>query len=206
MNVRRIATWTVSIVLALAVMAFLAFLYFIPPFTLQPPKRSARRKQRRRRRSLTSRIRRPARSPSAASTSSRRQAAWDATSRRGPRGQWDQYLAGGAKTTFKGHGTFVSANLTPDPQTGLARRSDDEVKRVLRSGVSADGGRLLWYRAMPWAWFSNWTEEDRHAVVVYLRNINAVAHRIPPPSDQTSPFVDLAAIEQASGFDSGTKP
>ena len=48
---------------------------------------------------------------------------------------------------------------------------------------------------MPWGSYTNWTEEDRHAVVVYLRNINAVAHRIPPPSDQVLPFVDPAAIE-----------
>ena len=34
---------------------------------------------------------------------------------------------------------------------------------------------------MPWANFSNWTDEDRHAVVVYLRHIPAVRRQIPPP-------------------------
>jgi hypothetical protein len=125
----------------------------------------------------------------------------------GPRGpKWEQYLSGGSLASFKGHGTYVSANLTPDPQTGLARRSNDEVKRVLRSGVAADGGRLMWYRDMPWAWFSNWTEEDRHAVLVYLRNVKAVRDRIPPPADQDPVFVDPAAIEQTSGRDWGMKP
>lgn len=206
MNVRRIATWIGSIVLAAAAAAFLAFLYFIPPFTLQPPEAFS--------------------GPEAAAAPVLTRIADPRTRALAERGKyivstagcvgchvaagpegpkWDQYLAGGGLAAFKGHGTFVSANLTPDPRTGLARRSDEEVKRVLRSGVSADG-RVLWYRAMPWAWFSNWTEEDRYAVVVYLRNINAVPHRIPPPSDQTSPFVDPAAIEQASGFGSGTRP
>ena len=34
---------------------------------------------------------------------------------------------------------------------------------------------------MPWANFSNWTEEDRHAVVVYLRHLKPVRHQIPEP-------------------------
>ena len=70
------------------------------------------------------------------------------------------------------HGTFVSRNLTPDKETGLGRRTDDEVKRVLRSGVFPDG-HVVADTVMPWANFSNWTEEDRHAVVVYLRHLPA---------------------------------
>ena len=77
-------------------------------------------------------------------------------------------------------GTFVSRNLTPDPETGLTQRSDDEVKRVLRSGVFPDG-HVVPSSAMPWANFSNWTEEDRHAVVVYLRHLKPVRHKIPDP-------------------------
>ena len=46
-----------------------------------------------------------------------------------------KYLAGGALKFQTPHGTFVSRNLTPDKETGLARRTDDEVKRVLRSGT-----------------------------------------------------------------------
>ena len=78
--------------------------------------------------------------------------------------------------------------------------------RVLRSGISAEGGRQLWHRDMPWTWFSNWTEEDRHAVLVYLRNIKPVARPIPAPSSQSPAFLDDAAIEQASGIEAGTGP
>jgi hypothetical protein len=35
---------------------------------------------------------------------------------------------------------------------------------------------------MPWGAFSNWTEEDRRAVVVYLRHLPAVHHEIPEPT------------------------
>ena len=77
-------------------------------------------------------------------------------------------MAGGMKATFKDRGTYFGRNLTPDA-TGLASRTDEEIERVLRSGVFTDG-RLIVHRDMPWASFSNWTEEDRHAVVVCLRH------------------------------------
>jgi mono/diheme cytochrome c family protein len=92
---------------------------------------------------------------------------------------WTEYLAGGLKFSMKGVGTVVSRNLTPDPETGLARRSEAQVMRVLTSGVSPDGDRVFYPTFMPWADFSNWSEEDRYAVIVYLRHLNPVWHRIP---------------------------
>ena len=77
---------------------------------------------------------------------------------------------------------------------------------MLRSGVSADGGRQLWYRDMPWAWFANWTEEDRVAVLTYLRQIPAIAHKIPPPSSDAVMTYDSAAIEEASTVNAGITP
>jgi Cytochrome c len=206
-NIRRIAKWTVGLVLVAAALGFLAFLYFIPPFTVAPPEAFI--------------------APEAAGAQALDSIADAKTRALSERGKYlvmvtgcadchttpgangpdfaNAYLAGGLKTTFKGHGTFVSANLTTDPKTGLARRTDDDVKRVLASGVSADGRQLL-YRDMPWAWFSNWTEEDRHAVVVYLRQVRPVAHAIPAPAEPASSFYDPAAVEEGSGLDWGTKP
>ena len=92
-----------------------------------------------------------------------------------------KYLAGGGLKATSDRGTYVSRNLTPDPETGLARRTDDEVKRVLRSGTFPDG-HVVPYTTMPWGGFSHLTEEDRHAVVVYLRHLPAVRHKIPDPS------------------------
>lgn len=100
----------------------------------------------------------------------------------GPQGpDLTKYLAGGAYKAETAHGTYVSRNLTPDKETGLGRRTDDEVKRVLRSGVFPDG-HVVPSTNMPWSATSNWTEEDRHAVVVYLRNIPAIRHATPEPA------------------------
>ena len=116
----------------------------------------------------------------------------------------DRYLAGGLK--FQTHGgTFVTRNLTPDPETGLARRSDDEVKRVLRNGVMADG-RVTSYRLMPWGTYASWTEEDLHAVVVYLRHLKPVKHFIPEAAAPQG-FAEPAALEEVYGnTDYGVTP
>ncbi len=96
-----------------------------------------------------------------------------------------EYLAGGLKFTDPRGGTSISRNLTPDPATGLARRSDDQVKKTLRSGVSADDGRIFYPLFMPWADFSGLTEEDRHAIVTYLRTLKPVNHKIPEHSSKS---------------------
>ncbi len=99
----------------------------------------------------------------------------------GPQGpDFAKFLAGGSYKTLQQNGTYISRNLTPDPETGLKRRSDEEVLRVLRSGVFPDG-HVSPMSTMPWPVFSNWTEEDRYAVLVYLRNIPAISHKIPEP-------------------------
>jgi hypothetical protein len=114
------------------------------------------------------------------------------------------YLAGGMKLGVKDAGFAVSRNLTPDRETGLGDVSDDDVKRVLRSGVFRDG-RQVNHRQMPWNAFSNWTEEDRHAVLTYLRYIKAVAHRIPDP-DRRATFDDPDALDHFFNQDFGTTP
>lgn len=120
----------------------------------------------------------------------------------GPEGpNWDEYLAGGNKFEFRGYGTFFTRNLTPDKETGLARRSDEEVKRVLRSGLLPEG-RVVHSRDMPWADYSNWTEEDRHAVLVYLRHLKPIFHRIPDP-ETTEASQDPDANETYYGSDFG---
>jgi cytochrome c len=118
----------------------------------------------------------------------------------GPNGpDYSKYLAGGGLKVQTPTGTYVSRNLTPDKDTGLLRRTDEEVKRVTRSGTFADG-HVVAGTAMPWPAFSNWTEEDRHAVVVYLRHIKAVRHQIPEPTLGASTITTPGAIEQDYAF------
>ncbi len=194
---KKLLKWTFFIVLILAAAAFCAFLYFIPPFFITPPETFSK-----------------AQNDAAPTTASIADPAERAVAEHGrylvvtsgcigchqmpgPQGpQFDKYLAGGMKFQTR-DGTYVTRNLTPDKDTGLARRTDDEVKRALRSGVFPDG-HVTSYRLMPWGSYTNWTEEDRYAVVIYLRHLPAMRHQIPEPA-APSPFVDPAAVEEAHG-------
>ncbi len=92
----------------------------------------------------------------------------------------EEYLSGGIMLANNEVGGIISYNLTSDQETGLGGRSDAEILRALRSGLFHDG-RQINYRAMPWAGFSNMTEEDLRAIIAYLREVKPVRHKIPPP-------------------------
>jgi hypothetical protein len=209
MNVGRVVKWTVGVLLVIGVIGFLAFLYFIPPFTLMAPEEFSGPEA-----AAANAVKLDAiADPKTRALAERGKyivvisGCVDCHAPPGPNGpDFARYMAGGARTAFKGHGTFVSANLTSHREYGLGRRSDEDVLGVLRNGVSADDGRQLWYRGMPWAWVANWTEEDRRAVLTYLRQIPAISHKIPPPTDEASITYDATAVEQASTVDAGATP
>jgi mono/diheme cytochrome c family protein len=187
--------WTVATLLVAAVAALLAFLYFIPPFFITAPEDFGTAMA-----NAAPAIEHLA-DPAERAIAARGRYVVMTTgcvgchATNGPRGpDLAKYLAGGAIKFQTPTGTYVSRNLTPDKETGLARRSDDEVKRVLRSGTFPDG-HVAPGSVMPWPAFSNWSEEDRHAVVVYLRSINPVRHQIPEPTPGNSIRIP-GAIEQ----------
>jgi hypothetical protein len=188
--------WTLLVVVVLAVCALGAFLYFIPPFFSVAPEEFS--KQAAEAPPGVSAITDPAERAIAErgryivmTTGCSGCHAWN-----GPQGpDLTKYLAGGGLKSHTQHATYVSRNLTPDKETGLGRRSDDEVKRVLRSGVFPDG-HVVPTTNMPWGAFSNWTEEDRHAVVVYLRHIPAYRNPTPEPVPGNSVTVPGAFDEE----------
>lgn len=99
----------------------------------------------------------------------------------GPQGPaLDAYLSGGIMLANSTEGSIISANLTPDKETGLGNIPDAIVMRAIRSGVYHSGRRIN-FRAMPWAGFSNLSEEDLRAIVAYLRVVEPVKNRIPAP-------------------------
>jgi mono/diheme cytochrome c family protein len=74
---------------------------------------------------------------------------------------------------------FVTApNLTPDPETGIGNLSDDALARAIREGISHDGRAL--FPIMPYQAFQAMTDEDLASIIVYLRTLKPVRHRMPP--------------------------
>ena len=177
---KKIFKWVLIIGLPLVVIGFLAFLYFIPPFDLLPREAFIQPYAAAVQASL-----KPIDDPAKRMIAERGRYIVlyaDCNGCHTPGGDegpnWDEYLAGGLKFSWKPVGTSVSRNLTPDPETGLAQREDDQVLDVLRYGLFHTGRQMDW-TFMPWAGFANMTQEDQHAVLTYLRNIKPVYHGIP---------------------------
>ncbi|KAA9132769.1 cytochrome c [Marinihelvus fidelis] len=77
----------------------------------------------------------------------------------------NQLAAGGL--TFPGPwGTSVSPNLTP---TGLAQRSDDDIRQMITTGTRPDGSPML--PPMPFYAYANLVPEDLDAIIAYLRSL-----------------------------------
>jgi mono/diheme cytochrome c family protein len=86
-----------------------------------------------------------------------------------------QPYAGGRelRTPF---GTFFGPNITPHPQAGIGRWSEQDFVRAMRRGVRPDGAH--YYPAFPYPSFTRITDPDLRDLWAYLRSL--------PQSDRAS--------------------
>ena len=201
---KRFLKWAALVLVLLAAVGFCAFLYNIPPFFITAPEEFGKALANAApgvndiadpaQRAIAERGRYIVMTVGCISCHAQNGA-------QGP--DLTKYLAGGALKIQTPTATYVSRNLTSDKETGLGRRTDDEVKRVLRSGTFPDG-HIVAGTAMPWPVFSNWTEEDRHAVVVYLRHLKPIRHATPEPVPGNAITTPGAIEQDYAGKDYGT--
>jgi mono/diheme cytochrome c family protein len=92
----------------------------------------------------------------------------------------DHYLAGGMRVGAYPQGTFITRNLTSDPDTGLGRWSDVEIASAIRDG-RAKGGRVLNFWGMPWMYLHNLSADDAIAMARYLKTLPPVRNDVPLP-------------------------
>jgi hypothetical protein len=109
-----------------------------------------------------------------------------------PEGQGKLVMAGGVPFIIRlgadknQTGVVYSRNLTPD-ETGLGGWSEDDIVKVLRTGVRKDGSNLFLFP--PHTFYKNLTEEDARALAFYLKRLAPVKNRI---VDRQVPPVVLA--------------
>jgi mono/diheme cytochrome c family protein len=63
----------------------------------------------------------------------------------------------------------VSRIITSDPDDGIGKWSDAEIKRAITTGIRPDGTRLA--RTMPSYWYKNIAPADLDALVAFLRTV-----------------------------------
>ena len=96
----------------------------------------------------------------------------------GPNGPvMDRALSGGPPIEEGRRLTALPSNITPDPQTGIGKWTDAQIKVAIRQGKRPDG--TLIGPPMPFGQYRGIADADIDAVVAYLRTVppvnNAVA-------------------------------
>ena len=99
-----------------------------------------------------------------------------------PEGPW-AWLGAATNTAFAGPwGVSFTANLTPDPETGLGKWTEDMFVTAIRTGRHEGKGRPI-LPPMPWPMLRNLTDEDLKSIFAYLQSLKPVSNRVPAPVD-----------------------
>lgn len=93
------------------------------------------------------------------------------------------WMAAATNTAFAGPwGVSFTANLTPDPETGLGKWTEEMFINALRTGRHEGKGRPL-LPPMPWPMIGKLEEEDLKAIFAFLQSLPPVRNRVPQPID-----------------------
>ena len=97
-------------------------------------------------------------------------------------GPWIGHIAA-TNTAWAGPwGVSFTANLTPDPETGLGKWTEEMFIATMRTGRHQGKGRAL-LPPMPYWMLGNLEDEDLRSVFAYLQSLPPVRNRVPAPVD-----------------------
>jgi cytochrome c553 len=97
-----------------------------------------------------------------------------------PPGPWG-ITAALSMTAWSGPwGVSYTANLTPDPETGLGALSEQNFIQALRTGKHLGAGRDI-LPPMPWPAYQNLSDEDLKSIFAYLKSIPPIRNKVPDP-------------------------
>lgn len=84
--------------------------------------------------------------------------------------------AGGFLITLAPGVTVKTPNITSDPDTGIGKWSDADIKKAMTEAMSPTGGHLS--PPMPYTFFNNMTADDLDAVVAYVHTIAPIKNQV----------------------------
>ena len=88
----------------------------------------------------------------------------------------DKEMAGGFKFDEKPFTAYAS-NITPDPETGIGKWTDQQIIDAIRKGKRPDGSTIG--PPMPIELYRDIAEDDVKAIVAYLRSIKPIKNKVP---------------------------
>ena len=94
--------------------------------------------------------------------------------------------AGGFPITLAPGMMIKTANITSDPDTGIGKWSDADIKKAITDGVTPTGGHLS--PPMPFSFFKTMTPEDLDAVVAFVRTIPPIKNQVERTDFQKKAF------------------
>ena len=95
----------------------------------------------------------------------------------GPNGAPDmnKAWAGGLEVPEK-FGTWRSPNITPDPETGIGKWTDEQIIAAVREGKRPDGSMIK--PIMPYLFYNALSDDDAKALVAFLRSVPPVVNKV----------------------------
>ena len=111
-----------------------------------------------------------------------------------PEGPWLSVVSA-TNTAWAGPwGVSFTANLTPDPETGMGKWTAKNFRDTIRSGRHLGRGREL-LPPLPYPVYNNMTDADLDAIHAYLQSIPPIRNRVPEP---LPPAAKTAATDAAN--------
>jgi Cytochrome c len=99
-----------------------------------------------------------------------------------PEGPWG-WIGAGTMTAFAGPwGVSFTANLTPDPETGLGKWTEEMFVATIRTGRHQGKGRPI-LPPMPLPIVQALNDDDVRDLFAYLQSLPPVRNRVPAPID-----------------------
>ena len=90
--------------------------------------------------------------------------------------QSDKLLSGGSRVPVP-KAIVLSANITPDPETGIGKWTDEQIVTAIREGVRPD--KTIIGPPMPIELYRNMSDDDVRSIVAYLKTVPAVQNKVP---------------------------
>lgn len=96
----------------------------------------------------------------------------------------DRFLSGGVVEWDTPAFKVKGPNITPDPETGIGKWTDTQIKAALQNGQHPNGHKLA--TIMPYAFYKFLTPRDLDAIVAYVKTVPPIKNETQAPIYKSS--------------------